>query len=712
MLNKFKRTAGLSFAFLATLLGSISLTSCNETETEQDMPDVPEMKESKKEFDGYIQDLSTFPISFMYGDRYFKGFGPDFEVIRNEVKTVGIKETHYIDFALEDTIRVYLEASYYDGYDAFDYTVKFKNYTDKNSKVFQNMHGIDYNLKGKNAHLKSSMGDHEYKYEEYDYDLSQKSVNFRSDLGRATHIYFPYFNLETDDGGALLALGWAGTWEADFVYDANKETTNYKGQGVIDFKSYLKPGETIRTPLNAVVRYYEKDQTKAFNKWRRWYVDCNMPKENKLGETFKPKKCAVLWMDTGRPNSDGSISEGYDSWKPSLDKIYGEGIKLDVRWFDAGWYEAPDGGSPVTDWWGTVGTWKLDPKKWPGTSFKDSVEYAKEHGTQTMVWFESERVTHPKTMAKRHGFDLDWVLSDYGTNNYFLANLGDEDCYRYITDKIITMLDENDVDIYREDFNMDPQILFTVKDGYEGLNRVGITENKYYQNHYRMWDEIIEYTSSKGGASYVDSCASGGGRNDLESMRRGIPFIRSDSDRTSIDLRLAMTTRLSKWLPAQGGFAKESANELTAGTFDDYVLRATYLPITTYDYTFQALSADDYATLRKSQSEYDIVKNYFFNDFYQLTPARGTFDSSNWTAYEYFDGEKQEGIVQAFRQATCEEETLNLKIQGLDENKFYKLTDFDGTQSISRVSGKMLMDGIEISLPQRGSLVYKIEAID
>ena len=46
--------------------------------------------------------------------------------------------------------------------------------------------------------------------------------------------------------------------------------------------------------------------------------------------------------------------------------------------------------------------------------------------------------------------------------------------------------------------------------------------------------------------TYVDSCASGGGRNDLESMRRGVPFLRSDSDRTTAAIRLAMTSSFSK----------------------------------------------------------------------------------------------------------------------------------------------------------------------
>jgi alpha-galactosidase len=86
----------------------------------------------------------------------------------------------------------------------------------------------------------------------------------------------------------------------------------------------------------------------------------------------------------------------------------------------------------------------------------------------------------------------------------------------------------------------------------EGTDRRGITECKFIDAHYRMWDEIIACTSGYGGCGFVDSCASGGGRNDLESMRRGIPLLRSDYDRTTTGIRLSMTSAFNKWIPFCG----------------------------------------------------------------------------------------------------------------------------------------------------------------
>ena len=130
-------------------------------------------------------------------------------------------------------------------------------------------------------------------------------------------------------------------------------------------------------------------------------------------------------------------------------------------------------------------------------------------------------------------------------------------------------------------------------------NRLGITENKLISAHYQMWDDIIACTSSDGGCAFVDSCAAGGGRNDLESMRRGVPLLRSDSDRTSTALRLSMTTSFNKWIPFCGANSKEKLSELApVGVSDTYVWRASYLPTLNVDSQFVCDKEQDFSVFR------------------------------------------------------------------------------------------------------------------
>ena len=658
------------------------------------------MSIARKEFEHMVKNPADFPVNFVYDGVYYSGFSP-FKF--KEVSKVRTEEDGKISVMLllkkDDTLNVLVNTVYYEGYEAWDYTVHFQNPSaSQNSGVIEKVNAIDIAVEGTNPVLKGILGDHGNQYAPYEYDLLKRDVNFTSTLGRATHNYFPYFNLENDNGGVLFAIGWGGTWQADFNYNENNGSTRFVGTGTVGLQTYLKPGESIRTPLIAAVRYYERDEDKAMNLWRDWVIDCNLPSDTAESEgPVKPATAVGLMSDTGRPNSDGSISEGYDSWKRSLDSFYDNGLTADYRWMDAGWYFSPYGETVPSDWWGTVGTWDLDTVKWPNGSFKESVDYGEAHGTKTFLWFEPERVTHLAGMVANYNYKREWVLSDHGDNNCYLNNLGNRDCLEWTLDRILTTMEENNIYLYREDFNFDPGIFWSIGDGYEGENRVGITENLYMQGHYELFDRIIAWGAKNGKATYVDSCASGGGRNDLETIRRSVPFLRSDSDRTTIELRLAMTTRLVRWLPYTGASTKESANQLTVGGMDIYVLRASMLPFFHYGAEwYHSKDSIDWATLRQGQAEWKELSKYFYADFYVLTPFRGTTDNTVWTAYEYFDAKSDSGAIQAFRGVKNDEEVYKVQVKGVNPNAYYNLRDIDGVNSYTKIKGSALMKGLPI----------------
>ncbi len=687
--------------------GDSSMDDTGNHETvDPSIPVSENASKSYKEFASYMNEPETFPATFVYDDTAYQGFASKaFRLKKHTITKTKAKENHTYEYEFKGVLKVTLDYNYYEGYDAFDWTIYFSNISEtENSKVLRLVKGSDYKLKGTNPVLKGILGDHENNYVPYEKELKKENVSFVNNLGRSCRRYFPYFNLETDEGGALLALGWGGTWTADFTYDEASNTTEYVGTSCLDFESYLKPGETVRTALNAVVRYYERDEDKAMNKWRRWAIDCNLPKDNASSDqVFQPKWTECFAGDTGKPNSDGSISEDYTTWKPSYEKLKKNGITMNVCWFDAGWYVAPNGTSPTSDWWGTVGTWVMDPEKWPDDTFRERVDTMHQDGIQTMVWFEPERVTQPTYLQSRYGYDMSWILSDYGNNNFYINNLGNPDCFDWTLSQIIACLDTNDIDIYREDFNVDPYIFFTIGDGYQDYHRTGITENLYYQGHYKLWDEIIKFTSSHGGASYVDSCASGGGRNDLETMRRSVPFLRSDSDRTTVSLKLAFSHSLNQWLPLSGAGC--------TGT-DMYDLRANYLAVVGPGAPWRA-STPNYANHRQAQKEWKEMNHFIYDDYYNLTPYHSVNDTSTFEAYEYFDEKTGTGLIQGFRQETCEQSTLMVKVKGVDPEKYYSLTDSEGLNSLERISGKALSEGYPITLPtKRSSCMIYINSVD
>ncbi|MBR4888971.1 MAG: alpha-galactosidase [Clostridia bacterium] len=604
------------------------------------------------------EDPQQVPFAFTYDGREYKGFSPECFTLKDTKTDVqGEKESRTYVWDFSDGLEVTLLLTHYFSHGATEWTVWFENTGTADTKILEDLH-TELEFAGAYPVVKGILGDHTNQYRPYAMEVTDNRVEFSSDSGRATHINFPYFNLEHGDGGTLLAIGWAGTWNAVFAAEGNTATGRFGA--VNGMHLYLKPGEKIRSALFVMMPYTVRSEACATNHWRSWFIEHNLPKADSAGAAMEPFSTAWLAGDTGLPNSDGSISERYFTWRPTMEKMLAEDIYVDFRWFDAGWYARPDGGSEETDWWGTVGTWELDPEKWPGRTFAESVDFAHEHGTKTLVWFEPERVTDPDNLAKNFGYNTDWAIRVEGERT-ISNNIGVPECLEWTTNRICKMLRENKVDMYREDNNCNPAPLWKHLDAQDG--RQGITECKFIGGHYKMWDDIIACTLSYGGCGFVDSCASGGGRNDLESLRRGVPLLRSDSDRTSIALRLSMTTAFNKWIPFCGAHTREKLEELALeGVMDPYTWRASYLPALNLDSQFVYAPDQDFSMLRFGLQEWNKVKPYLLKEFYPLTPWHAEKDTTDFTAYCFYDPETEEGALLAFRQEKCVRDTLRLAL--------------------------------------------------
>ena len=651
------------------------------------------------------EDLSRLPFSFIYNGTKYTGFSPEFFTVKNKtVDKSEDKETQIICMDFLRELEVSLVFTHYFSHGVTEWTVWFCNTTNKNSGIIEKPE-TTLTFEGKYPMLKGILGDHVNKYSPYAIDMQKNTVEFSSDSGRATHINFPYFNLEYGDKGVMLAIGWAGTWRARFSSDG--EITVYTASAVNGLKTYLKPGEKIRTALFVTAGYAVRNEQYSANFWRDWFIKHNLPKADKDGSEIKPFSSCCLADDTGKINSDGSISENYMTWKPTLEKMIQEDTKVDFRWFDAGWYIAPDGTSAEPyveghDWWDTVGTWQLDPAKWPGKTFLESTEFARQNGMKTIMWFEPERVTDPENLAKNFGYKSEWAIRMNG-HREISNNIGNPECLKWTTERICKMLRENKVELYREDNNCDSVSLWKYLDESQGSERKGITESKFIAAHYKMWDDIISCTLSYGGCGFVDSCASGGGRNDIESMRRGVPLLRSDSDRTVTSLRLSMTTAFNKWIPFCGASTNEKEEEHSnTGKSDPYVWRASYLPSLNVASQFVYDTEQNFDMLRFGLREWKKIAPYLLKEFYTLTPWHKEQDNTGFTAICYYDPEKEEGVILAFRQEECSVNTLSITLPFCENYDKYIITDEDSREE--RTVGKDIL--LDFKAPRTSKLLW------
>ncbi len=660
--------------------------------------------QGKALFESVLSSAEHFPVSFTYDGQKYSSLAA-LPCLSHTISRIDTGLQLDASYRLDDSVRIRLLVRYNEEYGQSEYTVFFENVSSAPSGVLTAVSALDCAFPGENPVLRGILGDHQNYYAPYETDLARQDAYHESLGGRATHVAFPYFNLVHGDGGTLIALGWAGTWNALFTRTGASARAVLRSNPGLN--AVLMPGETITTGLIVLLPYAGRSETDAMNLWREWFIRCNMPRANASGEEIAPFSTAFFAYDTGLPNSDGSISERHFTWKPSMEKLLSEGFKPDFRWFDAGWYFDPAGNTVESDWWGTIGSWELDREKWPGSTFRESVDDFHNRGIKTLVWFEPERVTHVDDLVKNYGYKPEWAIAAGGS---ITNNIGDPDCLEWTAGRVIKMMDENNVDLYREDNNANHNETWRRLDRERtqksGLPSYGIAENNSIVGHYRLWDRILDYCRSTDKCTFVDSCASGGGRNDIESLRRGIPFMRSDADRTTSSLRLSMSASFNQWIPFHGAATKETAGQVDpsvgAGS-DGYVFRASYLPVFNYSEAYLHNPELDFDRMRRYTGEWKSIRHLLTKDMYVLTPWHSRDNRTGWTAFAYDDPDAGDSLILAFRMEECEEESCSVTLPFADEGAQYELTNADtGEKQI--ICGDRLKNGtLSLALPEKRS---------
>lgn len=665
------------------------------------------MSKASEEYNAYISNLADFPVSFVYDGVAHKGFGKDFKLSSKTTETNdGKKETDFTFLHRDGKLSVTLETAFYPDHDAYEWTVYFSASGKENTAVLENVLAADIDLKGANPEIKGINGDYGYLYSPYvksTEDL-KKGVSFEATSGRSTAYGFPYFDIETDDGGYMAAVGWPGTWHTDFKTVG--DVTHFAATGTIGMSTYLKPGETVRTPLIAFVRYYERNEDVATNAWRRWFIDCNMPKEG--GEKLSPKVAVCLPLD----RDDSSLKTCGAVAERTLENMYEHGFAPDIYWHDATWFGSVRGdsltymkenGDIVCNWYKT-GSWTVDRSQW--SNLPDICDLVHSHGGKAMLWFEPERIGDDdvSTLKNRLGIDPEWLLFRQ-QRDQILVNFGVPEALDYMFKKICSVIDANGIDYYREDFNMDPIDNWLIGDGLQGPMRNGITENLHVQGHLKLWDMLLERYPNM----IIDSCASGGNRNDLETMRRAVAMHRTDAEEfNTANTSISMNHSMFKWIPYFGSAAYDRAKDMQG--VEQYNSRAGYGGVYKSVFLFNTVNGL-YDKLNEYTEEYREFGKYLLNDYYPLTNWHSQGDVGDWTGWEFFDGEKNEGVIQLFRQDNCEQSTKNIKLKGLKRDSDYKFTDHKGNIIVARVSGAALTDdGYDFTISEkRGSSVLFIK---
>ena len=664
---------------------AVSSTDYNSSSTETSKN---EKQRAEKIFNGYKADLSTLPVTFKIGDKLYSGFGEDFSLIGCIDDSDGAKTSALITLRHISGLTAIIDmATYYD-YAAFEWTVYFRNDANVNSPQISQLYAADMTFEGLNPTLNGIYGDamnettsEIMNNQPYKFLLEEgKTVEFAASNGRPTDKNFPYYDFSYGNSGALIAIGWEGQWASSFCYKDGSTRFKAKQQ---TFDAYLKPGETVRTPLMAFVIYDGNNSDRAANLWRRWFIDCNMP------ETDEGKMNPVLCGHT----SDRTGCMTLTDEKQQIDAMkgfYDNGIMLDYWWMDAGWYTISVDGKSITELpqYGITGTWTVDKKRFPTKLQAISDTAAQLMDCRTLLWFEPERFGLNPNELKTDGSTIrkEWLLSS--KDGYFL-DYGNPDVIEWMTSRVISILEEGGISLYREDFNIPPLNAWQTVDS---ADRAGITENLYVQGHLKFWDNLRAHFPGM----IIDTCASGGRRNDLDSLRRAIPLHISDYFFYDMNRRQSVHYSLFKWIPY---FKAEATPDSHA--VNEWNLRNAMVPWINIQCDFTTPGVD-VQMLSSFIETWKKLNKYFYADYYTLT--EWSIDDDKWLGWEFIDADEG-GFAQFFRRAQSNDSETVIKFKGLNADTVYEITDTDGNCGGNYTGFELMKHGFKVVIPNANSSV-------
>lgn len=645
--------------------------------------------------------LAEPKFSFTYGGEQFHGLPEKWKRQRQSCKLDSNRTAQTVTAVDQKTgLRVRIEGIEYRDFPVVEWTVWFKNTGTTNTPVLADIQALDVNwVRGNDGEfvLNGIKGDWTTadSYEPYQTVLApggERKFAPPPHSGKSTDgpNGWPYFNLQFRDGGVITAVGWPGQWASSFTRNASTGARVKAGQELT--RLYLQPGEEIRTPLIALLFWPGTNVVNGQNLWRRWYMAYNVPHFD--GKPLSPVTSIQV--------------TGLEREIPALESYLAAGIKPDICWRDAinggfTWYPSYTG--PFKDQgtdvfgkmaWLNTGTWDFDTKIFPN-GFKPFSDWAHTKGMKFMLWFEPERIGDPGSwLATNHP---DWLLPKTDATVGAILNEGHPTAREWLINHVDGMIKSQGMDWYREDMNGNgPATAWRAADA---ENRQGLTENLYVQGHLAYWDEL----KRRNPQLRIDSCASGGRRNDLETMRRAVPLMRSDfvapMNKDIVEGNQGHTYGLASWLPWQGS---------QSWSTNPYFVRSFYLPgfliteANDYSGFRKEIDADRAAMWRKAYSECAAIAPYMLGDYYPLTPYSRT--TSEWIAWQFDRAENGGGVVQAFRRKDCTAVAMVFKLQGLKAKATYAVKDFDGG-TVSKTGEELMTTGLRVAIADApGSAIF------
>ena len=598
----------------------------------------------------------------------------------------------------------------------YSWLINVENDSDEKSPRIKELLGLDYKFKVNGETMLNTLCGDEcttHSFFPESFKVEENQIVTRAPIGARSSNYtaFPYFDIVDSDGNGLVCgIGWSGQWKLD-VSKMGDEVRLTAGFEDCDF--YLEPYEKVRS-IRVLVYLGEGGADKMRHNFVRLHREFYSPIPDFNKNTYFPVSLQnfdrYYW---GNIPKEGEINyfETEEAQLLNIKRVEECGC-FNSFWIDACWFD----GAFRTG----VGNYRY-AEGFPN-GLKKISEKVHENGLKFILWFEPVRAMIDTDVYNKFKDDKTKIIS-FENEKRALVHIGNPEVWQYQFDNISRIIEENGVDVYRQDFNIDPQDYLK---SIEKEGRVGIEQIRFVEGLYKLWDKLKERFPN----ILIDNCASGGRLLDVETNMRSIPLWRSDvSCRPSPLGSQNEIIGLSRYMPYhQGGsfdytpyFLRSSA---TTGIACEFGFLDGIVPAENEKNSIEFVNkgkfevsevvnigVKDPTVVKKQIEEVLKLREYWKGNFTALTHPSET--KADIVAYALDLPNENKGVVAVFRREEAPESFV-VKLSSVSKNKNYKLilSDEDLVETTKIVSGKELLEGLTVKIEKTpGSLViyYSVE---
>ena len=631
------------------------------------------------------------PFAFEYGGKKSDDFITKWNFSAEKLKSNEPNSDQMVFHYEEPSggLRVSCFVSTFSDFRAIEWMLKFSNKSAQNSPVIEKVAAVRHTFTSQengNTVLHHAKGSNAERSDFQPIDeilQSGKDVYLSPVGGRSSdNTAFPFFNLEMPGNqGVMVAIGWSGKWYANLLQVDGQSVCLNSGMEKMQLSLY--PNEEIRTPKICLLFWKGEDRMIGHNQFRQFILAHH---SRKINGRFAEYPLSGSF-DYGDPAPCGEYNCLTSEFAIALVKRYQQfRILPELFWLDAGWYTGCGWDKEKGEWWQNVGNWTVDKERFPN-GLKPVADAVHEVGAKLMVWFEPERVRPGTQIDREHP---EWLTKLKGRDDY-LFDLGNKEARLWMTNYLSDLIRKEGIDYYRQDFNFDPMPYW---DASNHPGRTGIAEIRHIEGLYAFWDSLLVRFPKL----LIDNCASGGRRIDLETTSRSAPLWRTDYQYGEPNGYQCHTFGLNFYLPIHGTAIYKT---------DSYTFRSGLGATAAMSWEVTGRESESIPSIQKRIKDFLNLRPFFYGDYYPLTGSKNTTRDNIFLAYQLNRPDKRDGIILVFRRTECSEETISIKMRGLDPLANYELA-FEDYGIHMQKSGHELMEGMELSIPQKNtSLLVK-----